>query len=452
MKLEGLGLEAGVTLSGARTVVLGLARSGEAAIRLLVELGARVLVLDQHDDDERRSRVAALGVEPILGRTDAEDLAGADLVVTSPGVRPDSPWRTAAGALGIPVWSEIELAWRAGIRPLVAITGTNGKTTATRMLTEALVAGGVPARAVGNIGTPIASCRPGQPLVAEVSSFQLDTIDAFRVPVAILLNLAPDHLDWHGSMEAYAHAKESLFRPLQPEDHAIAHTSVAAHASVGQAPVQLFDVGPPDAGHEVGIVEGVLMVAGTPIVGVADMRATQRPFLLDALAAAAGACALGVDPKAIGAALAAFAPDPHRLEVIATRDGVDFVNDSKATDPHATQTALEAFDGPVILIAGGLNKGLTFEGVVAASDRVREVFAFGDAAAEIEAAYEDSSVPVTRIDDLREAVVAAASVARPGDTVLCSPACASFDRFRSYEHRGEVFRLTVFALGSQESR
>ncbi|MFP5224124.1 MAG: UDP-N-acetylmuramoyl-L-alanine--D-glutamate ligase [Actinomycetota bacterium] len=450
MTVTSFGLKDGTSLRGCRVVVLGLARSGEAAIGLLSSCGAQVRVLDGVDDEQRRSLATSLGVEAVFGRTEADDIGGADLIVTSPGIKPSSVWRMAAEQAGVPIWSEIELAWRAGIRPLAAITGTNGKTTATRMLAEALNAAGVPATAAGNIGLPLAACRPGQPIVAEVSSFQLDTIDAFTAPVAVLLNLAPDHLDWHGSMDAYAAAKQRLFRNLTPEDRAIAHVDCVSHASVGPASVEAFDTTEPEGVQTLGVRDGQLVVADRRILAVSDLNSSYKPFVLDALAAAGAALRLGADLARVADALASFKPDPHRLETIAEIDGVVFVNDSKATDPHATATALEAFPGPVILIAGGLNKGLSFEDVVNASGRVRWVIAMGDAASEIAEAFAATGIEIQIRPELEDAVNEAARQAAPGDTVLLSPACASFDRFSSYEERGQ--RFTEQVLRIQESR
>lgn len=445
------GVERGASLRDRRVAVLGLGKSGLAAIELLRQLGAAVLGLDEAADDALRARTSTLDVQLRIGDADSQDLEGVDLVVTSPGVRPTSAWRVAAVAAGVPVWSEIELAWRAGIRPLAAITGTNGKTTATRMATEALRAAGIPAVSGGNIGTPLSALRPGQPVVAEVSSFQLDTCHSFHAPVGVFLNLAPDHLDWHGSMEAYGAAKERLFRVMDEEDHAIAHTSVVAHARVGAALVNAFDVVPPQVGQTLGVADGYLVDGTERIVEIAAMKVRHTPFLLDALAAAGAACALGADRAAVGAALAAFVPDPHRMETVAVIGDVTYINDSKATDPHATEHALGSIEGDTILIAGGLNKGLAFETVAAAASRVRLAITIGAAAEELGTALASSGVPVESVDGLDAAVQLAANRAKPGDTVLFSPACASFDQFRSYEHRGEEFRSFVEALAQGSS-
>jgi UDP-N-acetylmuramoylalanine--D-glutamate ligase len=436
------GLEPGASLAGLPVAVCGFARTGQAAAALLVELGAKVRVLDAGTDPARDALADALGVELTSGREDAADLEGVALCVASPGVKPGHVWWRAALDGDIPWWSEIELAWRAGMRPLAAITGTNGKTTTVEMLTACLRAGGIAATAAGNIGTPLASRRPGEPLVAEVSSFQLAASPSFTAPVAAWLNLAPDHLDWHADLEEYASAKASLFRRLAADATAIVHPSVRDRVETA-ATVRLFDI---DTDADAMVRDGWILVDDARIIEVAALRRPHRTFVLDALAAAACATALGTAPGRIAAGLIGFEPLPHRLEPVATIDGVAFVNDSKATDPQATEAALASFAAPVVLIAGGQNKGLAFQGLAATGATLRAVIAIGDAADEVAAVFEAAGVPVERIDDLVAAVRAAMKLAQPGDTVLLSPACSSYDRFRNYEHRGDVFRDAVLDL------
>ena len=443
MSLDRFGLDTGVSFAGVPVAVCGFARSGRAAAALLVELGAKVRILDGKQDPAAIAEAERLGVELIAGREFADDLDGVELCVASPGIRPTHAWWKGARAARILWWSEIELAWRAGIRPLAAITGTNGKTTTTSMLVACLRAGGIEAHAAGNIGTPLSSLRPGDPIVAEVSSFQLAASHAFTVPVAAWLNIAPDHFDWHADLVEYAGAKASLFSRLGSEDTAVVHPSCLPWITTAAA-VRAFDLEVRDV--EASVRDGWITIGSNRIAPVSSLRRSERPFLLDALAAALCADALGMRADAIAAGLAAFEPDAHRLEPVATIRGISFVNDSKATDPHATEAALGSFATPIVLIAGGLNKGLALDGLTRTGAQLRAVVAIGDAAPEIAAVFEAAGVPVERIDDLEAAVSAALELAEPGDTVLLSPACASYDRFRSYEHRGDVFRAAVLDL------
>jgi len=430
-------------LAGKNAVVLGLARSGEAAARALLEAGSAVTVLDAADEIAQRDRAARLpDARVVLGQTDPGDVAQADLVVASPGVPWSSPWIEAALARGIPVWSEVELAFRLGIRPLVGITGTNGKTTTTEMTVAALRAAGRDAVAAGNVGTPLVSFPAGGEIVAELSSFQLQGIADFHVPVAVLLNVAHDHLDWHGSDEAYRRAKARIFENQTDADVAIVHDDEGSRSIAEGAATQILfadDRLPPDGA---GVEDGWIVVPQGRVVDVSLLRARGRPNRSDAIAAAAAACALGADPVTVGEALAAFEPRAHRIEFIAVIDGVTYVNDSKATDPHATLAALEGMTG-VVLIAGGRNKGIDLSELAAAAPSLRAVVAIGESAPEIDAAFAPSGVPVEKAGSMEDAVARARDLSVPGDTVLLSPATASFDMYRNYEERGDAFRAAV---------
>jgi UDP-N-acetylmuramoylalanine--D-glutamate ligase len=430
-------------LAGKNAIVLGLARSGEAAARALLDAGSTVTVLDAADETPQRDRAALLaGARVLLGRTDPDDVSGADLVVASPGVPWSSPWIDAARARDIPVWSEVELAYRLGVRPLVGITGTNGKTTTTEMTVAALRAAGRDVVAAGNVGTPLVTFKPGAGIVAELSSFQLQGIHDFRVPVAVLLNVAHDHLDWHGSDDAYRQAKARVFDNQEETDLAIVHDdAVCRSIAHGPATQILFgDDERPDGGA--GIDDGWIVVPQGRVVEASRLRARGRPNRSDAIAAAAAACALGAEPKTVGEALASFEPRPHRIEQIAVIDGVTYVNDSKATDPHATLAALEGMSG-VVLIAGGRNKGIDLSELAGAASHLRAVVAIGESAPEIDAAFAPTGVPVEKAGSMEEAVARARELATAGDTVLLSPACASFDMYRNYEERGDAFRAAV---------
>jgi len=432
-----------MTFDGKHAVVLGLARSGEAAARALLDAGATVTVLDGADGERQRERAERIArARVVTGRTDPGDVDDADLVVASPGVPWSSPWIDRARTRGIPVWSEVELAYRLGVRPLVGITGTNGKTTTTEMTVAALRAAGRDAVAAGNVGTPLVSFAPGAEIVAELSSFQLQGIDEFRVPIAVLLNVAHDHLDWHGSDDAYRRAKGRIFENQTTGDVAVVHDDpVCRSLATGPAAQVLFaDDERPHGGA--GLEEGWIVVPQGRVVDAARLRARGRPNRSDAIAAAAAVCALGVEPATAGEALAAFTTGKHRIEQIAVVDGVVYINDSKATDPHATLAALEDLEN-VVLIAGGRNKGLDLTELASGAPHLRAVVAIGEAAGEIDAAFAPTGMLVEKAGSMDDAVARARELAAAGDTVLLSPACASFDMFRNYEERGDAFRAAV---------
>ena len=430
-------------LAGRTVVVLGLARSGEAAARALLDAGARVTVLDGADDDQQKERAQRLeGARVLLGRNNPTDVDEADIVVSSPGVPWHSPWIERALAKSVPVWSEVELAYLLGVRPLVGITGTNGKTTTTEMTVAALRAAGRDAVAAGNVGRPLVGADTSAAVVVELSSFQLQGIDTFRVPVAVLLNVAHDHLDWHGSQDAYARAKARIFENQTAEDVAIVHDDPMCRglASGSATPVFFADDRLPEGGA--GVDDGWIVVPQGRVVETARLRTSGRPNRADAIAAAAAACALGVDPREVAEALASFEPRPHRIEAVATIDGVTYVNDSKATDPHATLAALEGMED-VVLIAGGRNKGIDLSELADGVAHLAAVVAIGESAADIVEAFSPTGITVEKAGSMEEAVARARELAQGHGTVLLSPACASFDMYRNYEARGDAFRAAV---------
>jgi UDP-N-acetylmuramoylalanine--D-glutamate ligase len=438
--------------AGDRVLVLGLGISGEAAARHLLALGAEVTVLDSADDPALRERADGIGpARVLLGGEDRgpEIAAASELVVTSPGVPERAAALAAARAAGVPVWSEVELAFREARCPIVGVTGTNGKTTTTRMLALALERAGLRAAAAGTIGRPLvdAAGESHEVIVAELSSFQLRHVVSFRAPVGVLLNAADDHLDWHGSFEAYLDAKARLFAGQGPGDAAVhlddEPCTRAAAASAGRRIP--FRAGPPPAGGA-GLEAGWIVVPEGRVLEVSRLGAGGRPALANAVAAAACACAFGAAPPAVAAALEEFRPLAHRLELIDEIAGVAYVNDSKATNPHAVLAAVEGMSR-VVLIAGGRNKGLDLSSLAAAAPAVRGVVAIGESAPEIGGAFEAAGVPVARAASMEEAVREAAALARAGDTVLLSPGCASFDMFADYKARGEAFRAAVKRLG-----
>jgi UDP-N-acetylmuramoylalanine--D-glutamate ligase len=463
--------------AGKRVCVAGIGVSGGAAARVLLRLGAEVIAVDGATEGPAApcaAELTALGAAVRLGpdAVSAEGLpAAADLVVTSPGWRPDQPLLVAAQAAGIPVWGEVELAWRlrAGDPPApwLAVTGTNGKTTTVRMLAAMLTAAGRRALAVGNVGTPLAEAvaRPGTDVLAvELSSFQLHWSATLRPLAAAVLNVAPDHLDWHGSMEAYAAAKGRIYPPgtiavYNADDEWSPKLAAASDDRVG------FTLGGPGAG-QLGVAGGMLLDReGSPLAPVTDVRPAGPHNVANALAAAALAGAYGVPPGAIREGLRAFTPDPHRIAFVADVGGVGYVDDSKATNPHAAAASLAAYPS-VVWIAGGLAKGARFDDLVReAAPRLRGAVLIGADRQLIRDALRRhaAQVPAVEIAEaetvgmqtggmpggmkvMAAAVGAAARLARPGDTVLLAPACASMDQFANYAERGDMFAAAVRAL------
>ncbi|ARQ71256.1 UDP-N-acetylmuramoyl-L-alanine--D-glutamate ligase [Streptomyces marincola] len=463
------------TFAGRRITVAGLGVSGVSAARALARLGAHVTVVDGGDGERQRTLAAGLageGVAAVLG--DGRTLpARTELVVTSPGWRPDSPLFAAAGAAGVEVIGDVELAWRlrgAGGPPWLAVTGTNGKTTTVRMLAAILTAAGLRTAAVGNIGTPLVDVvldeRPYDVLAVELSSYQLHWAPSLRAHSAAVLNLAPDHLDWHGSMESYAADKGRIYEGnrvacvYNAADPATETLVRKADVTEGCRAVG-FTLGPP-ALSQLGVVDGVLVdrafvpdrrTHAQELAEIGDIDPPAPHNVANALAAAALARAYGVPPAAVRDGLRAFRPDAHRIQHVADVAGVAFVDDSKATNTHAAEASLAAYPS-VVWIAGGLAKGATFDDLVRrAAPRLRGAVLIGaDRALVAEAlARHAPDVPVVALDRtdtgaMAAAVAEAARLARAGDTVLMAPACASMDMFTNYNERGDAFAAAVREL------
>jgi UDP-N-acetylmuramoylalanine--D-glutamate ligase len=443
-----------LTWAGCRVVVAGAGASGEAAARALLAVGATVTVVDARES-ARTATLAAAGATVALGLDTPP--AGTDLIVASPGWRPDAPLLTA----GVPVIGEVELAWRLrGPRPApwLALTGTNGKTTTVRMLESMLRAAGEHAVATGNVGLPVVDAVLATPpydvLAVELSSFQLHSAPSVRPAAAAVLNLAPDHLDWHGGFAAYAAAKERIWRsPVaigNADDPEVA--SRLTNAPGRQVSFTLDAPGP----DQLGVAGGTLTdraFGGGALAPVADVRPAGPHNVANALAAAALARAHGVAPAAIRQGLRDFVPDRHRNERVAERAGVAYVDDSKATNPHAAAASLTSYE-PVVWIAGGLLKGAPVDELVAAvAPRLAGAVLLGADRAVLAAAIARHApnlpvVTVSRTDDgaMSEVVRAATGLARAGDTVLLAPAAASMDMFRDYGARGDAFAAAVRAL------
>ncbi|MCX4232976.1 UDP-N-acetylmuramoyl-L-alanine--D-glutamate ligase [Streptomyces sp. NPDC020707] len=469
---------------GMNITVAGLGVSGISAARALAGLGASVTVVDGGDSPAHRERAVPLEQQGIAVRlADADTLPeGTDLVVTSPGWKPGSPLFLAADKAGVDVVGDVEIAWRLrghdgrGAAPWLAVTGTNGKTTTTRMLASILAAAGLRTAAVGNIGTPIVDVVLGTDpeyadldvLAVELSSYQLHWAPSLRAHSAAVLNLAPDHLDWHGSMEAYAADKGRVYEGNQVAcvynvaDGATEDLVRAADVEEGCRAVG-FTLGTPGP-SQLGVVDGILVdrafvedrhKQAQELAEIADVDPPAPHNIANALAAAALARAFGVPPKAVRDGLRAFRPDAHRIEHVAEVDGVAYVDDSKATNTHAAQASLAAYES-IVWIAGGLAKGATFdELVVRSAKRLRGVVLFGaDRALIGEAlARHAPEVPVVDLDRtdtgaMPAAVQEAARLARAGDTVLLAPACASMDMFANYNQRGDMFAEAVRELGA----
>ena len=467
--------------SALSVVVAGIGVSGFAAADALLGLGATVTIVDEREGEAENDRARVLeilGAKVRLGPGSAARLPGnAQLVVTSPGWRPTAPLLVAAGREGVPIWGEVELAWH--LRdldrpaPWLAVTGTNGKTTTVRMLAEMLRASGLRATAAGNVGDPVVETvlhpQPYDVIALELSSYQLHWVTSMTARSAAVLNVAPDHLDWHGSLAAYTADKGRIYRGVQAacvynvEDPETEELVRAADVTEGARAIGVTS-GIPRVGM-LGIVDGVLadrafvaerQTAAAELGTVADLVSSAPHNVTNALAAAALARSIGVPPVAVRDGIRAFRPDPHRIAVVATVDGISYVDDSKATNPHAAQASLSGFED-VVWIAGGLAKGAEFDSLVpAVRDRLRGVVLIGaDRALLAQAlARHAPEVPVVEVsetdNDVMDRVVAeAAALARPGSTVLLAPACASMDMFGNYAVRGDAFAAAVRRHGEQ---
>ncbi|NRQ50998.1 UDP-N-acetylmuramoyl-L-alanine--D-glutamate ligase [Aeromicrobium stalagmiti] len=485
--LSSLGRES--SWEGVRAAVGGLGVSGFAAADTLQHLGADVIALDDGDDAalrEKATLLEILGVDVRIGPGSTDTFPeGIDVFVTSPGWAPSTPMLADAAARGIPVWGEVELAWRLrgdNPAPWLAVTGTNGKTTTVQMLESILRAQGLNALAVGNVGTPVleAVMNPESfdVLAVELSSYQLHWSQSISAQASVVLNLAPDHIDWHGGIDAYTADKGRIYHNAQVAcvynvDDPVTERLVEEADVVEGCRAIGFTLGIPATGM-IGLVDDVIAdrafipgrissaaeLGSISDIGLAahgDSSRVPAPHVVaDALAAAALARAHGVEARAVRDGLRSFTPDAHRIADAGEIAGVHYVDDSKATNPHAAQASLQGFES-VVWVAGGLAKGATFDDVViAARSRLRGVVLIGaDRHLVAEALQRHApDVPVVEVDtgetDPMERVVeVAASLAREGDTVLLAPGCASMDQFRNYAARGDSFVAAVQQLRDQ---
>ena len=424
-------------------LVVGLARSGTAAVEMLRSHG-EVMGCDSGEPPEAH---ALEGVEIELRSDGLDLLERARTVVKSPGVPQGAPVIAAARERGIEVVGELEVAWRLVPNEVVAITGTNGKTTTTELIGAIHRAAGIEVVVAGNVGMPLsthAGRLPGDAvIVCECSSFQLEDCSAFAPECAVLLNVEEDHLDRHGTLAAYGAAKRSIFLRQGAGDVAVTPPALAPD---GPARAVIFD----GDGADLAMRAGLLVWRGEVLIGARELRLRGAHNLENAMAAAAATLARGVEPAAVRETLRSFAGVPHRLEEVAEHDGVLYVNDSKATNVASARMGLEAFEGGVHAILGGSLKGGGFAALrPAVASRCRAAYLIGEAAPAL-AADLAGTAPLGACGDLARALTAASEAARAGEVVLLSPACASFDQYRDFEHRGEHFRALVAALLGHE--
>ena len=429
--------------AGERAVIVGLGVSGRAAVEVLLAEGAEVRVTEERTLDRLGSvdDLEALGVQVRAGGHQPEHLDGATLVVPSPGVAEGSAVLSWAGDRALPVLGELELGARLARVPYLAVTGTNGKTTATGLITSCLRAAGFDAVGCGNIGHPfpLAAREAHDALVVEASSFQLRFQDSFHPRVSVLLNVSPDHLDWHGSFERYAAAKARIFENQRHPDVHVGNRDDAEAARISaSAPCETiwFRSGLPQDG-ECGFDGSQLLSRIDAPTLLGPVNGERTGFREDVAAAAAAVLSFGAPPTAVSEGIDSFEPPSHRGEIVAAVDGVRFIDNSKATNVHAALAAI-ASAGRCVLIAGGVAKGADLSPLAAASDRLAAVIAIGEAADELVSAFE-GKLQVRKAGSMEEAARVGFELApRPG-TVLLAPACASWDMFTDYEERGERF-------------
>lgn len=454
-------MKPGIELAGKRVLVVGLARTGIATALFCAARGARVTATEERPEAqvaEAAAKLRAAGVRLELGGHRGETFLEQDLIVPSPGVSQAMPHLKEARAQTIPVWSEIELAWCFLRGRLVAITGSNGKTTTTALIGHILETSGIPVIVAGNIGTPLISrvdsSSDSSVTVAEVSSFQLEAIAAFRPDVGLLLNLTPDHLDRHGTLEAYGRAKARLFENQTEENAAILNFDDPAAPPYAPSRPQVFWFSRLKRVASGAFLRGDDVVfrrdgSETVLLRRDDIGLRGDHNVENVLAASAAALLAGASPDAIATGVRSFAGVEHRLEFVAEIAGVSYYNDSKATNVDATLKAVDAFPGRLLIILGGKDKGGDFTLLCEPlRQRARLVLLIGVAADKIATELE-GAVPTEMAGTLERAVRLAFERARAGDVVLLAPACASFDQFENFEHRGRVFKQLVRQLEQQ---
>ena len=437
--------------AGKRVLVVGLGTSGFSTARALLDLQAIVRVTEAGWTPAIQDRAEALrsaGAEVEIGGHDLDAL-DADLAVVSPGIPPTAPVIERLTQGGAEVISEIEIAYRLARCDFLAVTGTNGKTTTTSLLAAMLGEAGISTVAAGNIGYPLIDAVQTVPedgaIAVEVSSFQLAATRQFRPRIAVLLNIAEDHTDWHGSFEEYAASKARIIENQRGDDVFVPNfedpevMSIADKAPARVVPFSGLRM--PERQPAVGVVDDHIVWRRTKVLAIDELPLPGAAGIEDAAAASAAALEYGIDQRAVARALKAFRPLSHRLEVVAVADGITYIDDSKATNPHATLMAVQGMTD-VVLIAGGRSKGIDLAALKATAPPVTAVVALGEATEEIESVFA-GIVEVQRASSMDDAVARACSLVKRGGSVLLSPGCASLDMYESYAARGEAFAAAV---------
>jgi len=451
-----------VDVKDKRVLVVGLGKSGVASALFLKDRGALVTVSDTKSPDQLGEEIPLLldhGIAVETGGHGERTFRGQDLIVVSPGVPVDAPTLVQARASGEPVIGEIELAAQYLPGPIVAITGSNGKTTTTSLAGDIITAGGFPTLVGGNIGTPAISlverATSETVVVLEISSFQLETIQTFRPKVAVVLNITPDHLDRHRTFQTYVDAKARIFENQQPSDYAVLNEDDPTCLTLGDRTyAQVFWFSrKKEVKRGAYLRDGqILFRDGTgqrQIMPVSEISLKGAHNVENVLAAICTGALMGVPPDQIRTAVRDFKAVEHRLEYVATIKGVEYYDDSKATNVDATIKALESFPANIHLILGGKDKGSDYTVLNdLLRQRVKRVYTIGAAAEKIES-HIKGAAEIVHAETLDNAIRRASAVAQPGDIVLLAPACASFDQFQSYNHRGRVFKDAVKDLAQQ---
>ena len=454
----------GIDLEGKRVLVVGLARTGTVTSLFSAGYGATVTATDEKPESvlaETAARLRAAGVKLEFGTPPQSTFLEQDLIVLSPGVPANLPPLEKARAAGVPVWSELELAWRFLRGRLVGITGSNGKTTTTSLVAHILKTAGIHTLVGGNIGVPllalVESSMDSSVTVAEISSFQLETIAEFRPEIGVLLNLTPDHLDRHASFDQYAAAKMRMFENQLERDAAVLNADdLEVTRRMPSGPHIYWFSRQKRVASGAFLRDGQILFrtegAEIPLLRRDEIPLRGEHNVENVLAACAAAYLAGAEPAAIANGVKTFRGVEHRLEFVAEIGGVTFYNDSKATNVDASLKAVEAFPGPLIVILGGKDKGAPYTPLrEPLQQRARLAILIGAAAEKLESELA-GAVPLSQAGTLERAVEIAAQSAQPGDTVLLAPACSSFDQFENYEHRGRVFKELVARLEGQSAR
>jgi UDP-N-acetylmuramoylalanine--D-glutamate ligase len=441
-----------VELRGKSVLIIGLKRTGVSVARFVASQGGEVRAVDRQEADTLAQELESLASIPIdlrLGGNDVDALVGIDLVVPSPGVPANASLLREARKRGILVWSEVELAFRFLACPLLAVTGTNGKSTTTSLLGEMVKVGGQKVFVGGNLGTPLIDALATHPdvAVAEISSFQLEWVEQFRPRVGVFLNLTEDHLERHASFAEYGRTKRKLLTHQEPTDWAVVNRDDPAVSSLVQGlPGKVFSFGWEPVAEGAWVENSALRIrreAQDVVFPLGQLRLFGRHNLENVMAAASAALLWGVTPNAISSVLTHFPGLPHRLEFVAEKKGVRYFDDSKGTNVGAVVQSLASFSGPLILLAGGVDKKGDYSPLrPLVREKVKLLIVFGQAREMIRDVLGGETRTLV-VDTLATAVQEAAATAVTGDTVLLSPACASFDQFENYMHRGKTFRACV---------